>query len=170
MPYTIPEYWIQHLNLLYIWKVRLQSKKMRPRVGPVWKIFLSENCSPTYFVPKSPWKFFLDHYYGSYEHLIIADCLIVSPFLLKYRQNFTLLICSLKLLRGEDQCPPDHEHCLLRGELLLVTAPSSLQTQSSLVFPPNLRQCLQFILDRMQMHHRWLLWENDIRRRDDQGL
>ena len=79
MPYTIPEYWIQHLNLLYIWKVKLQSKKMRPRVGPVWKFFLSENCSPTHFVPKSPWKFFLDHYYGSYEHLIIADCLIVSP-------------------------------------------------------------------------------------------
>lgn len=43
--------------------------------------FLSENCSSTHFVPKSLWKFFLDHYYGSYEHLIIADCLRVSPFI-----------------------------------------------------------------------------------------
>ena len=74
-----PEYWIQHCNLLYVWKLRLQRPKMRAWVGPVWKFFFSGNCSSTHFVPKSLWKFFLDHYYGSYEHLIIADCLRVSP-------------------------------------------------------------------------------------------
>ena len=52
---------------------------MRARVGPVRKFFLSENCSSTHFVPKSLWNFFLDHYYRSYEHYIIADCSIVPP-------------------------------------------------------------------------------------------
>ncbi len=28
---------------------------------------------------------FLDHYYGSYEHLIIADCSIVSPLFCHFR-------------------------------------------------------------------------------------
>ena len=38
--------------------MRLRSKKMRARVGPVRKFFLSENCSSTHFVPKSLWNFF----------------------------------------------------------------------------------------------------------------
>ena len=62
----------KHKNQVF----RLQNKKMRSQVGPVWKFFLSKNCLPTHFVPKSLRKFFWDHYSDS---LIIPNCSIVSP-------------------------------------------------------------------------------------------
>ena len=72
------------------------------------------------------------------------------------------LITPITFRRG---AMPRPLYCLWikREELLLVY---SLFKHRD-VFPPNLRKCLQSIPDQMQMHHRGLLWENDIRRRDN---
>ena len=51
-------------------KIEALEPKYKGPGRPRLKIFLSENCLSTHFVPMSLWKIFLDHYYGSYEHLI----------------------------------------------------------------------------------------------------
>ena len=60
-------------------KIEAPEQKKEGTGWPRLKIFFSDNCSSAHLVLKSLWTFFLDHYYGSYEHLIIADCLRVSP-------------------------------------------------------------------------------------------
>ena len=60
-------------------KIEAPEQKKEGTGWPRRKFFFSDNCSSAHLVLKSLWTFFLDHYYGSYEHLIIANCAMVAP-------------------------------------------------------------------------------------------